>query len=88
LLLANIYLHYVLDLWTDHWRKTQARGNVIAVRFADDFIAGFQYQDDAERFLGELRGRLAKSAERVRGVIGRAGGQQGGKLVPEGLQQP
>jgi len=61
-LLANIYLHYVLDLWVDHWRKTQARGNVIVTRFADDFIVGFQYQDDAERFLGELRGRLAKFA--------------------------
>src|SRR5487761_1236994 len=61
-LLANIYLHYVLDLWADHWRKTQARGNVIVARFADDFIVGFQYQDDAERFLGELRGRLAKFA--------------------------
>ena len=61
-LLANIYLHYVLDLWADHWRKTQARGNVIVARFADDFIVGFQYQDDAERFLGELRGRLAEFA--------------------------
>jgi group II intron reverse transcriptase/maturase len=61
-LLANVYLHYVLDLWADHWRKTQARGNVIITRFADDFIVGFQYQDDAERFLGELRGRLAKFA--------------------------
>lgn len=61
-LLANVYLHYVLDLWADHWRKTQARGNVIIVRFADDFIVGFQYQDDAGRFLGELRGRLAKFA--------------------------
>jgi group II intron reverse transcriptase/maturase len=61
-LLANIYLHYVLDLWADHWRKTQARGNVIITRFADDFIVGFQYQDDAEKFLGELRGRLAKFA--------------------------
>jgi RNA-directed DNA polymerase len=59
-LLANVYLHYVLDLWADHWRKTQARGNVIITRFADDFIVGFQYQDDAERFLEELRGRLAK----------------------------
>jgi RNA-directed DNA polymerase len=59
-LLANVYLHYVLDLWADHWRKTQARGNVIITRFADDFIVGFQYQDDAERFLAELRGRLAK----------------------------
>ena len=59
-LLANVYLHYVLDLWADRWRKTQARGNVVITRFADDFIVGFQYQDDAERFLGELRGRLAK----------------------------
>jgi RNA-directed DNA polymerase len=59
-LLANVYLHYVLDLWVDHWRKTQARGNVIITRFADDFIVGFQYQDDAERFLEGLRGRLAK----------------------------
>jgi group II intron reverse transcriptase/maturase len=59
-LLANVYLHYVLDLWVDHWRKTQARGNVIVTRFADDFIVGFQYQDDAERFPGELSRRLAK----------------------------
>jgi len=61
-LLANVYLHYVLDLWADWWRKTHARGNMIIVRFADDFIVGFQHQDDAERFLGELRGRLAKFA--------------------------
>jgi RNA-directed DNA polymerase len=59
-LLANVYLHYVLDLWVDHWRKTRARGNVIITRFADDFIVGFEYQDDAERFLEELRGRLAE----------------------------
>jgi RNA-directed DNA polymerase len=59
-LLANVYLHYVLDLWADWRRKNRARGNVVIVRFADDFITGFQYQDDAERFLGELRGRLAK----------------------------
>jgi RNA-directed DNA polymerase len=59
-LLANVYLHYVLDLWADHWRKTRARGNVIITRFADDFIVGFEYQDDAERFLEELRGRLAE----------------------------
>jgi group II intron reverse transcriptase/maturase len=61
-LLANVYLHYVLDLWADWWRKRHARGKVIIVRFADDFITGFQYQDDAERFLGELRGRLAEFA--------------------------
>jgi RNA-directed DNA polymerase len=58
-LLANVYLHYVLDLWADWWRKRHARGDVIIVRFADDFIVGFGYEDDARRFLDELRGRFA-----------------------------
>jgi group II intron reverse transcriptase/maturase len=59
-LLANIYLHYVLDLWVQHWRSRQARGSVIITRFADDFVVGFQYRTDAERFLQELRERLRK----------------------------
>jgi group II intron reverse transcriptase/maturase len=59
-LLANVYLHYVLDLWADWWRKRHARGDVIIVRFADDFIIGFEHRDDAERFLAGLRGRLAR----------------------------
>lgn len=59
-LLANIYLHYVFDLWVHHWRQTQSRGDMIVVRFADDFIVGFQYQDEANRFLEELRTRFAK----------------------------
>jgi group II intron reverse transcriptase/maturase len=59
-LLANVYLHHVLDLWADWWRKRHARGDVIIVRFADDFVAGFQYQDDAERFWAALRERFAK----------------------------
>jgi RNA-directed DNA polymerase len=59
-LLANVYLHYVLDLWVQWWRKKQARGEVIVVRYADDFIVGFQHRIDAERFLVELRDRLAK----------------------------
>lgn len=59
-LLANVYLHHVLDLWAEWWRKRHARGNVIIVRFADDFIAGFEHQDDAERFLEGLRERLAR----------------------------
>ncbi len=59
-LLANVYLHYVLDLWADWWRKRHARGDVIIVRFADDFIVGFEYREDAERFRDELRGRFAK----------------------------
>jgi RNA-directed DNA polymerase len=59
-LLANVYLHYVFDLWAQRWRKTQAHGDVIVVRYADDFIVGFQHRADAERFLTELRERLAK----------------------------
>jgi group II intron reverse transcriptase/maturase len=59
-LLANIYLHYVLDLWADTWRKGKAKGNVIIVRYADDFVAGFQSKSEAERFLQELRERFAK----------------------------
>jgi group II intron reverse transcriptase/maturase len=59
-LLANIYLHYAFDLWAQNWRERHARGEVILVRFADDIVAGFQYRSDAERFLAELRERLAK----------------------------
>ena len=59
-LLANVYLHYVFDLWADQWRRRHARGEVIIVRFADDYIVGFQHRDDAERFLAELRDRLAQ----------------------------
>jgi RNA-directed DNA polymerase len=59
-LLANVYLHYAFDLWAQWWRKTPAHGDVIIVRYADDIIVGFQSRADAERFLTELRGRLAK----------------------------
>ena len=59
-LLANVYLHYVFDLWAHQWRRRHARGDVILVRFADDFAAGFEHRDDAERFLAELRERFAK----------------------------
>ena len=58
-LLANVYLHYVFDLWVRRWRRTQAHGDMIVVRFADDFIVGFQHRADAERFLAELRERFA-----------------------------
>jgi RNA-directed DNA polymerase len=57
-LLANIYLHYVFDLWVRDWRR-QATGDVIVVRYADDFIVGFQHESEARRFLTELRDRLA-----------------------------
>jgi group II intron reverse transcriptase/maturase len=59
-LLANIYLHYVLDLWAQFWRVRRANGDVIIVRWADDFIVGFQYRTDAERLLRELRERFGK----------------------------
>jgi RNA-directed DNA polymerase len=61
-LLANIYLHYVLDLWTQQWRQRHARGDVVIVRYADDFAVGFQYHADATRFLGELRERVRRFA--------------------------
>ena len=61
-LLANVYLHYVFDLWVQRWRRTQARGEVIVVRYADDFIVGFQHQSDAERFLVELTERFRRFA--------------------------
>jgi len=59
-LLANIYLHYVFDLWVHQWRKKRARGEVIVVRYGDDFVTGFQYKSDAELFLEDLRMRLKK----------------------------
>jgi group II intron reverse transcriptase/maturase len=58
-LLANVYLHYALDLWVEWWRRHRARGEVIIVRFADDFICGFQHHRDAQRFLADLRQRMA-----------------------------
>ena len=58
-LLANVYLHYVFDLWADRWRRRHAHGDVIIVRFADDFIVGFEHEQDARRFLTELRERFA-----------------------------
>jgi RNA-directed DNA polymerase len=59
-LLANVYLHYVFDLWADVWRKKVATGDIIVVRYADDLVVGFQQRTDAERFLKEFRERLAK----------------------------
>jgi hypothetical protein len=59
-LLANIYLHYVFDLWVEVWRQKVARGDVIVVRYADDLVVGFESRMEAERFLKEFRERLAK----------------------------
>jgi RNA-directed DNA polymerase len=59
-LLANVYLHYVFDRWVRQWRQRQAHGDVVIVRFADDFVAGFEHENDARQFLADLRERFAK----------------------------
>jgi len=60
--LANVYLHYVFDLWAHRWRQQQARGAVIFVRYADDIVAGFEHAGEAKRFMAELRQRMEKFA--------------------------
>jgi RNA-directed DNA polymerase len=59
-ILANVYLHYAFDLWVQQWRSKHCKGEAIVVRYADDFLVGFQHRGEAERFLGELRERLRK----------------------------
>src|SRR5438309_11486097 len=59
-LLANVYLHYAFDLWLEVWRKKVAKGKVMAIRYADDLVVGFERRDEAERFLKEFGERLAK----------------------------
>lgn len=59
-LLANVYLHFVFDLWADAWRRRRARGNVIIVRYADDIVLGFEHHPDAVQFQADLRARLSK----------------------------
>ena len=81
-LLANVYLHYVFDLWAHQWRRRHARGDVIITRFADDYVVGFEHRDDAERFWTDLRDRLARfglelNAEKTRLIrFGRFAAQQ------------
>jgi RNA-directed DNA polymerase len=65
--LANIYLHHALDEWVQQWRKREARGPVIVVRYADDFVVGFARPDDAERFQLELRERMEKFTLKLHG---------------------
>ena len=57
-LLANVYLHYVFDLWAERWRRREATGDMIIVRYADDIIVGFEHETDARRFLDAMRERL------------------------------
>jgi hypothetical protein len=57
-LLANIYLHYVFDLWAKRWRRREARGDMVIGRYADDLVAGFEHEEDARRFLDAMRERF------------------------------
>jgi len=57
-LLSNVYLHYVIDLWAEQWRRQEAKGDMIIVRFADDIVCGFEFEADAKRFWDAMRGRL------------------------------
>jgi RNA-directed DNA polymerase len=59
-LAANVYLHYVFDVWAQRWRRTMVRGDMVVVRYLDDFIVGFEYRTDAERFVSALRERLGQ----------------------------
>ena len=59
-LLANIYLHYVFDLWADRWRKRHARGKIIIVRYADDIVMGFEHEGEARRFVADMRQRIMR----------------------------
>jgi len=90
-LLANIYLHYVLDQWTDQWRQ-QAQGDVIIVRYADDAVLGFQHEYEAKKFLQDLRGQLSKyglelNEDKTRlirfGRFARQNREEGGEGKPE-----
>jgi RNA-directed DNA polymerase len=61
-LLANIYLHYVLDLWAQRWRRREAAGDMVIVRYADDLVVGFERETDARRFWDAMRDRLPESS--------------------------
>lgn len=91
-LLANIYLHYVFDLWVEQWRRRQARGDVVVVRYADDIVVGFQHEAEAIRFRKELEERMRRFKlelypEKTRllrfGKYARAQRQERGQRRPE-----
>src|ERR1700686_1433284 len=90
-LLANIYLHYVFDLWAERWRRREATGDMIIVRYADDIVVGFEHEADGRRFLDMMRERLAEFAltlhpEKTRLIaFGRLAAAQRAKL---GLGKP
>ena len=59
-ILANVYLHYVFDLWVHRWRRNKASGDMIVIRYADDTIVGFEHEHEAQAFLDDLKGRMGK----------------------------
>src|SRR4051812_49585306 len=61
-LLANVYLHYVFDLWAERWRRRAAKGDMILVRYAEDIVVGFEHEADAQRFWEAMRERLQEFA--------------------------
>ncbi len=87
-LLANVYLHYVFDVWVQRWRTKWAHGDVVVVRFADDFAVGFQHRHEAEQFLAALRERFARFGlelhpDKTRLIqFGRFAGKEGGPKPP------
>jgi RNA-directed DNA polymerase len=96
-LLANVYLHYVFDLWVEAWRRKAASGEMVFVRYADDLVVGFEHREDAERFLRDFRKRLANFAlelhpEKTRliefGRFAHGNRQQRGEGTPETFTFP
>ena len=91
-LLANVYLHYVFDLWVEAWRRKVASGEMVFVRYADDLVVGFEQREDAERFLKEFRKRLATFAlelhpEKTRLIEFGRFAQVNRQLCPESLSR-
>ena len=90
-LLANVYLHYVFDLWAERWRRREAKGNVIILRYADDIVVGFQHEADARRFWDAMRLRfeqfsLALHPEKTR--LLEFGRQAAANRMQRGLGKP
>jgi RNA-directed DNA polymerase len=81
-LLANIYLHYVLDLWAERWRRREATGDMIIVRYADDFIVGFQHEADARRFWDAMRKRFPVAQFCISHIRGSGSTLAGPRPVP------
>ena len=91
-LIANVFLHYVLDVWAAQWRRSEARGDMIIVRYADDFVIGFQHHSDAVKFMNELELRVEEFGlklhpEKTRliefGRFASSNRKKGGKGKPE-----